>query len=271
MFSNAGEKIYIESIEIGSMASLKRSLSFALFVMLLAFLALYLMPGPSVLEWKLVPPPPFINSPADCPKLEGSQAYDCIIKFALERKSDSLCAGIENAFYRDKCYSEVNAGKSDESACGKLSNLDSRGECFAKLAIEQGNGDICGKAAAQGTRMDGASDACFYLYAVGSGHNEPCGRIGSPEKSGECLYHFALLSMKPIDGCASASKEATGFCILRLAVDNQNLELCARLEGSIKDDCYFQMAALKKDQGICDYLENNALKEDCFLQFGATG
>ncbi|MFH0817873.1 MAG: hypothetical protein V1909_04535, partial [Candidatus Micrarchaeota archaeon] len=91
------------------MSSFVKSLSFAFFMMFLIFLAMLVMPDVSTLGLKTnpPPPPPLVSSPEDCNKLAGSEVYDCVIKFALERKNDTLCENIDNDFYKDKCYTEV--------------------------------------------------------------------------------------------------------------------------------------------------------------------
>jgi hypothetical protein len=241
-----------------------RSLSFAILIMILVYLSLSVMPDISTIGWKLIPPPPLVHSPADCPKLEGSLVYQCLINYALEEKNESLCAGIDNVFFRDRCYSEFYKGETSLSICEKMSGPETKADCFANLALASGDAEICRKATPESAQGE-ATDRCFLTYAIGSGKKETCENIANPERTSECLYYFASASRNP-DDCVSKSNEAKNRCLMRLAVDSRNKNSCLLLDDEFRDVCLLQMAVISKDPSACGMIRKVELAEECLRQ-----
>jgi hypothetical protein len=244
------------------MSSLKKSLFLTILIMVLIYLSLSVIPDIS----KLNPPKQFISSPADCYKVSGSVAYGCITGFAIERKNAEICAGIDNAFYRDDCYLTVYKGKQDLAFCQKLSFPQKRGECFAKLALDGGGLEACsGAVLGEGSSWDEASDQCFSVYATSSGNREACVRIGDVNRARECVYGFALLTNNPED-CNSKSEDAKEYCRMQFVISSKNAGECPSLSQPFSDQCAMAIALAKHDPKDCIYIKDQALADTCDKQ-----
>ncbi len=233
-----------------------RSFLFALFIMLMVFLSLLVMPDLKTMGLKL--PKPLVSSPEDCQKLEGSLVFECITKFAVARGDEGLCERIRNDFYRDRCYLELHPGTADQMICEKLALTDARGECFARAALAAGSPELC-LAAERGNAKP--TETCLLRYAISSGKREVCLRIATAENAGDCLYRFASITKNPSD-CSSSSDEATDVCLLALATDLGDQGVCFSLEGK-RDECLFQVSVKLKNPEICNAIYDQSLREEC--------
>jgi hypothetical protein len=245
------------------MASVSKSLLFIVLMMVLIYLSLSLVPNISKLSVLPKTQKPLISSPSDCSKLNGSSLiYECIVKFANESKSDALCVKLNNTYYRDLCYAKQNEGKETSSACDKISIPVQRGECFAKLARSAKNREECLKAVAtSGSAGDAASDACLFSYATKMDDRESCGLMVDPNQMGNCLYFFVSMDGNA-SGCDSRLSDASDACLLRLALNSLDADVCQKIQGQ-KDDCYFDIANSKKDRSLCSYITNRELFGVC--------
>lgn len=247
------------------MASVGRTLLFIVVMMVLIFLSLSLVPNLSKLNIVPERPKPFISSPSDCSKLNGSLAYECITKYAVEQKSDSLCEMIKVSYYRDECYSKANEGQ-PERICERLTLSGKRSACFLEIALANKNRDECAKAAAPGSGGDEASDDCFLAYSIRAQDRESCSRILGPVKGGDCLFRF--VSRNNESECDSASKEATQYCRLSVVVSNGDSSSCSQFQETLRDQCYLDISYATQKPSLCGLISDPELSRACMNSTG---
>ncbi|MFH1447850.1 MAG: hypothetical protein ABIG39_03220 [Candidatus Micrarchaeota archaeon] len=204
---------------------------------------------------------PLVSSPKDCPTLNGSDAHNCFISFAMRRNDPELCNRIDNNYYKDKCYSKFS-GSSTESLCEKMATPNSRGDCFFDEAISKGTPELCKQAALESFPHRG-SDRCFFRYAIKTEEREICDYIVAPERKGECIYSLAS---EPGD-CDTNQTDVSEQCLIRMAMNRQDAHICDYLT-DLRDDCYLQIAIMSGNPELCELLHDQEIRAACIEETG---
>ncbi len=239
------------------MTTVKKTLPFAVFMMILLLAALYLIPDASVIGIQ-------ITTGADnCITLNGIEQHTCFTEFAVRENNRDICKRIENPYYMDKCYSRF----AEKGGCEKITTPDLRGECFSGQAIEQSNYQVCFQAVLSANdTVDGSSDRCFLLYSLKKKENV-CENIMNSEFAGNCLSYFAIENGNP-NICESDSTDSKNSCLLQYAMSTMEIVVCDSITGYLREDCYYQLAVLSLDESLCQHITDQDLLEACISETG---
>ena len=83
-------------------------------------------------------------------------------------------------------------------------------------------------------------------------------------------FAYAEDSLIDLSECEGLEKWHLNQCLVKVAVDTKNWKVCETIledyQGSkYKSECYFEEALNKKDDNICNKIEEHYTRQDCFF------
>lgn len=117
--------------------------------------------------------------------------------------------------------------------CNAIKEIDNRDLCYSNIAGDSGNVSICKK-----INTVAYKDVCFSNVGVKNQDAALCEQSGSQRD----------------------------FCLDKVAIARGDLTLCDILSDKEYDKptCYLRIAENKKDPSICQMIESDSIKENCF-------
>ena len=207
-----------------------------------------------------------------------SERNKCFHDLALDLGDISLCDKIKNfSNLKDECYFDVAIKKNDISLCDKLPETKEtdgkiRSECYAEFSNYSNQSESnespddakCDEMADQVTR-----DKCYLDTAIVEKDPDICESIVGVNTREQCYIKVAQARGDP-EICERASELGGGRtqCYLILSKKLQSLELCEKIQDQdAKYICFFEIARIKKDPGICN--KTGHMEDICLESLGA--
>ncbi|MEK7227415.1 MAG: hypothetical protein AAB641_00810 [Patescibacteria group bacterium] len=178
------------------------------------------------------------------------------------------------------------------SACSKFSDPLERSHCYTDLSIKSNNSDLCKK-------IDGNKDGCYRSVGEALKDISVCNKIQGSRAKEYCILHVSgsggLVPETAVKkgNCANPDIEAQDYCYADDAFTFEDPTLCEKVQDPAKkDDCYAPMtvalasnientcgkiqdiekkercyggvAQAKRDFKICDMINNEGVKNECY-------
>lgn len=183
----------------------------------------------------------------------------CFFFLAEARLEPNLCENIEISepgfFNQSDCYRDIAFVKRDFSICDKIKNSD----CKIRIILQIQDPSLC-----EGLD-DFYKEDCYTELAKLSKNPLLCGRISKKfGEQDECYDKVAKVAKDEsiCDFIAPSSELATKVCYPD--ENKPSLPPTCYYFPTIKDFCYRDVAAIKKDISVCDQVPENVNKDLCY-------
>jgi len=192
--------------------------------------------------------------------IDSSISNDAIIK-----KDPAICGKIADPSRRHGCYSIIAQETEDYTVCDlditSTDNRTLRGYCYWEVAAKLNDLTVC-------DRLDEAGrDGCYMQVATGRKNLSVCDKIppgDSAFNTASCYRSYAVVYRQP-EICDRISDESSrDYCHSRVAEDEAlrgNPSACEDIKE--RDNCYYTVATIRKNQSLCEKIQDSATRETC--------
>ncbi len=218
---------------------------------------------------------------------QGSKDF-CYTSFAQTKPDLTPCERVENEGFRSTCFKHIAIAKKDFSLCHtNESNSENVGTCQSQIALDGNDVKLCEQIEHQGWQ-----DLCYSTYAEKHKDISLCGFIKSEEKN-RCIRLVAvatsdialcntIIDASEKDSCNSGIGKTTnnislcdtisditerGDCYMKVAFNLQDSTVCEKIPETIGGNnrirCFTGVAALTKNQKICEMIKDEGSKAFC--------
>jgi hypothetical protein len=150
-----------------------------------------------------------------------------------------LCKKIEYAPQKDECLLFFLSNEVNESLCLEMTTYKIR-DCLRILLKEKPNSDYCSK-----TKDKQTADDCFYYVAIQTRDKSLCDKISTLQDS--------------------TNYNRQDNCRIRIDARIGNKDICPTIvDSSIRDMCYVETAFYTQNSELCDLVENDYRKKECY-------
>jgi hypothetical protein len=195
----------------------------------------------------------------------------CWTNLARKRMQQEPCKSIVDADARDRCASTIAQLRGEAEQCGNVELEAERVRCLTGIAQQTGQAEICAS-----IMHAPARDAC--MNAAGP-YSPPrrlpeakLAALGDPDRCTDqpdafdrarCIQNTATRT-KNADHCDRIEiiKEREE-CFSYLAPLTSNLELCPRIGGLERDECYSKLVRTKPEYATCQLITSDSVKRAC--------
>jgi hypothetical protein len=180
------------------------------------------------------------------------------------------------------CYKDAGVKKEDPDICAKISDPEKKSECYGTLGQKMNRIDLCQEAskAKKGNYM---ADGCFKTLAEKSNDPTLCKNIEYEPSRDLCYLNIAVKTKNP-NACLGMSEEYGHYCTGRVtgnpeeceyagrhkdlcladsAETSGNSQVCEKLEGYLKEQCYEGVVRTTGDESLCEKIPNR--RDACLM------
>ena len=164
-----------------------------------------------------------------------------------------------NRFQKHQCYLRLIEIEPSLELCLKLNIEIQRDDCYTALAKSNKDPNLCDKTATW------KKDICYRDLASLTADEKLCEKIDGSKI--ECYISVAKVKKDP-NICRNL-EEGQEDCYQEVAVASNNPQLCEELKDNIKTMlCYTVVASRLRDSSICENINEEAFKNDCYSNIG---
>lgn len=198
------------------------------------------------------------NTGTYCDKIENYDLKEVCL--ALLEKNFSRC---EKLSYLDTlCYKNlIDTNNVSLELCQSLSRYEASSRCFLKLAIQTGDSSYCNE-------TGGKYFFCKWIMAYELNDSSLCNEVDTDCKKYRCLAF--LTGNESL--CNEVIEEDEKKICLALTTNNFTKDSCgiySREYGEVlyAPVCLYSISFWKKDVSVCQDIEHNQIKWECYARF----
>lgn len=197
---------------------------------------------------------------------------ECIEAVAETTKDETFCDLIDSQMGRKSCYADVSLVKDDLLLCIK-SNMTNY--CFCMIAAATKNestctieNKCCSSISVTTLNISMCSNGhCYIDLAISTKNESICEMIGNEtaiSRSDKYLcYSGVAVATNNISICNQNSYNVEQ-CMSDVFIETENLTGCEMiLNDDTREECYLGIAKSKKDEAMCEMLENK--RDICYM------
>ncbi len=214
------------------------------------------------------------NDEEICKKIDsdGYTKSNCFEKIAIEKVDQFICKQLEHEDDQDRCLSNYAVAVGDTWICKKLKTDKERNTCLSGVAKTEKDANICDEIE---DRVGSSYHNCIWEVAQETGDHSVCEKLeesqakATSDEIDECYYLVGYYSNKASACSAVKNEEKRTRCLIRVAEQNADTDICdERLTGTKdKDECYMKIAFKQYQQRYCDEINDATVKANCLKHF----
>ncbi len=210
--------------------------------------------GPSVYETCLIEiaknPPNMRQTIEVCQSIHKQNYKDeCVKNVAISTKNADVCMDVSDTYEKDSCYGDVADAARDPKVCGRLSRGQiSEDYCIKQVANSAENPTFCEYVSNQSIK-----DECYFRIIYDSLRYET-EKNKDPNLSPNLCLKITDKSLKY--DCYDFFVSYSGFA-------GESASECQAETSVARDYCYFTLAALWKNDGLCTSIADTTMRGNC--------
>ena len=202
----------------------------------------------------------------NCEEIANVNERDnCYVESITERSSLSVCENIEGAAFKEECVRLVAVNKQSLDVCDTIEDVKTRSNCYAHVAESKKDATLC-----KSVEDYDWEQICFNKVARATNDPDVCDKIDDRDNENICYTDVALALDDPSICKNIGNIVATkNDCFTQVALENLNEEGCMELvvqsnaDALNKDLCFKNLARLKEDVAVCQFITSDMLRAEC--------
>ncbi len=206
----------------------------------------------------------------------------CFIYMSEQQQNIGICDRIKeidrNSWedVRDDCYlnyygifnmtGSTKQKNNDPAICEGLLSRSGRNICYYNMAEAHGDASFCDKYVAESKGEIGSKDNCYFKIAMKKNKGELCDKISDYVYAQQQCYYRIAKEKSDASLCEKipTGEEVRERLIQECLKDGGAEVTCSQISGqSLRKQCYYDIAAIQKDESVCEKLTDKYEKEYC--------
>ena len=188
---------------------------------------------------------------------------DCYQEIAEKRKDASICGKIkdlpeDNNYFKEKCYNRIAVVTKNPSICNSITNEFGQRECVKDVAIRTLNPSVCDNIL--DTYILNSRGWCLGIFKNSKSLEE--------DKQYNYYEYQAKEDLNPVL-CAKVGSDELDKddCYHEIAILKKDASICnfVTFDSSDKDECYYDVAVSAKKSEICQNIQDLNSQNDCYF------
>ncbi len=210
-----------------------------------------------------------LADPSVCQDATQNFRQSCIFNVATKSKLPDACQTIKDSNAAGNCLATVAKALGEANLCNQLKAGSLQESCYYNIAIDKSEPTICGYLPESGNIYSKGS--CYSDIADKTNNGEICKQITDPLFHDDCLTKLSVNSKNPELCTFIKNPDLELGCIKTAAYKLGDISICNEalkvLGSGLVDDCISNYAASKKDQSLCDKIQDVSIEEGCYRFF----